>query len=259
MDDPVFRLAGVVKSKSDPEDFEGPLTLILGLLSKNKIEIQDISVSLILEQYLEYLEKMAEMDLHIASEFAAMASHLMYIKTKMLLSGGAEVSELDSLISSLEELRRRDSHAQVKAALPVLERMYFNGAGLITKSPEPLRDGREYVYSHEVGDLLAAIECILERESVRIRAISRRPMVYPMRIAYPVDVKIDEVVDALRRGGVTLVASLLGECRSRSETVATFVALLELCKLGRLLLAGEGFEMTASLMENDSAGVYGNT
>lgn len=68
------------------EDFDGPLDVILLLLSKNKIEIQDISITSILEQYLNYLEEMKRMVMEIASEFIAMASHLMYIKTKMLLS-----------------------------------------------------------------------------------------------------------------------------------------------------------------------------
>ena len=95
MDSPVFKLEGIVKEKNDMIDFEGPLTLILQLLSRDKIEIRDISISLILEQYLAYLDEMAELDLDIASEFVAMASHLTYIKTKMLLTGNDEISELD--------------------------------------------------------------------------------------------------------------------------------------------------------------------
>ena len=88
MDNPIFKLEKVVQTKSSEplEDFEGPLDLILFLLSKNKIEIQDIPIALILEQYLDYLEKRKQMDLEVASEFITMAAHLMYIKTRMLLS-----------------------------------------------------------------------------------------------------------------------------------------------------------------------------
>ena len=92
MDNPSFFLEGVVKDKNELQDFEGPLSLILLLLSKNKIEIRDISISDILDQYLEYLGKMQSMDLEIASEFVQMASHLLYIKTRTLLSGDEEVS-----------------------------------------------------------------------------------------------------------------------------------------------------------------------
>ena len=120
MDGPVYKLEGVVKAKDETLDFEGPLELILQLLSKDKIEIRDVSVSLILEQYLAYLDVMAKLDLDIATEFIAMASHLTYIKTKMLLSGGEEVSELEQLISSLEDLQRGDIYLQIRAAAEAL-------------------------------------------------------------------------------------------------------------------------------------------
>ena len=88
MDNPVFKLEGVVHERSAEalQDFEGPLDLILFLLSKNKIEIQDIPIALILDQYLAYLEQRKQLDLEVASEFITMAAHLMYIKTRMLLS-----------------------------------------------------------------------------------------------------------------------------------------------------------------------------
>ena len=107
MDNPIFKLEKVVQGKGDEtlQDFEGPLDLILFLLSKNKIEIQDIPIALILDQYLAYLEKRQQMDLEVASEFVTMAAHLMYIKTRMLLSIEDEEAqnEMDELIKSLEE------------------------------------------------------------------------------------------------------------------------------------------------------------
>ena len=90
MDEPRYHLGSVVHAKGETlEDFDGPLDVIFLLLSKNKIEIQDVSISSILEQYLAYLDEMKRMDVEIASEFTAMASHLMLIKTKMLLSAAA--------------------------------------------------------------------------------------------------------------------------------------------------------------------------
>ena len=74
VENPMFRLEGVVKDKNGEQDFEGPLSLILMLLSKNKIEIRDINISEILDQYLAYLETMEAMDLEIASEFVQMRS-----------------------------------------------------------------------------------------------------------------------------------------------------------------------------------------
>ena len=120
MDSPVFKLEKVVRAKSQEEmqDFEGPLDLILFLLGKNKMEIQDISIALICDQYLQWLEARKKMDLEVASEFIAMASHLIYLKTRMLLSIEDEEvkGEMDALIQSLEERRRSESYGVVKAA-----------------------------------------------------------------------------------------------------------------------------------------------
>ena len=96
-----FHLESIVKEKDSMQDFEGPLSLILMLLQKNKIEIKDLRVSDILDQYLAYLEEMQSLDLEISSEFVQMASHLLYLKTRELLTVEEEVSELDLLRQSL--------------------------------------------------------------------------------------------------------------------------------------------------------------
>ena len=77
MDNPNFHLESIVREKDELQDFSGPLSLILMLLSKNKIEIRDLKIADILEQYLDYLARMQSMDLEIASEFVQMASHLL--------------------------------------------------------------------------------------------------------------------------------------------------------------------------------------
>ena len=106
--EPTYHLEGVIRSKEEMADFEGPLNLILMLLGKNKIEIRDISISEISEQYLAYLDEMKSMDLEVASEFVQMAAHLLYIKSKMLLTSEEEPpDELELLIASLEQLRAR--------------------------------------------------------------------------------------------------------------------------------------------------------
>ena len=86
MDSPIYHLEHVVKAKAENlEDFTGPLDLILHLLSKNKMEIQDIQIALILEQYLEWMDRRRELDLEVASEFVAMASHLVYMNMRLNL------------------------------------------------------------------------------------------------------------------------------------------------------------------------------
>ena len=137
MENPNFHLEGVVRDKDEMQDFEGPLSLILMLLSKNKIEIRDIKISEILDQYMSYLEEMQSMDLEIASEFIQMASHMLYIKTKTLLTSEEEVSELEVLMASLEQLKARDTMAAVQKITPELKKASELGLLYFAKLPEP--------------------------------------------------------------------------------------------------------------------------
>ena len=246
MEHPVFKLEGIVKTKEEAEDFEGPLTLILYLLSKDKIEIRDISISLILDQYLEYLEEMAELNLDIASEFVAMASHLAYIKSKMLLSGDEEVSELEQLMNSLEELQRGDIYVQIKSAAEILSGMYSRGGAMIAGPPEYLPTDTQYGYSHCGDDLLEAVVRVLGRDKVRIDSINTRVPAYPLRSLYPISEKTAEILERLRLSGNMSVWVLFYESKSRAELIAALVAVLELCKLGSVFLIGDGDDMVIS-------------
>lgn len=251
MENPIFKLEGVVKAKDEMEDFEGPLNLILQLLSKNKIAIKDVSISMILDQYLAYLDQMASMDLEIASEFVSMASHLVYIKTKKLLSPeDEEISEMEQLIMSLEELKRRDVYAQVKAVTESLSQMSRSGTGLLIKPPEYLPPQEGYQYSHDKSDLKAAILRIMDRETIAKLNAAVKTVPMPSHIPYSVTDKAEHIVTQLREWGVLRVQALFTECESRSEMVATFIALLELCKVGRVLFAGTEQELTISYSES---------
>lgn len=159
MENPVFKLEKVVRSRSEEmQDFEGPLDLILYLLGKNKMEIQDISISLICDQYLQWLSQRQQMDLEVASEFVTMASHLVYIKTRMLLAIEDEEaqSEMDALIQSLEERRRNENYTKIKAMAQRLAPMGEFGRNILTRDPEPVERGKVYLYSQEPGDLILA-------------------------------------------------------------------------------------------------------
>jgi len=246
MESPVFKLEGVVKTKNDISDFEGPLTLILQLLSKNKIEIRDISISLILEQYLTFLDGMAELDLDIASEFVAMASHLTYIKTKTLLSRGEEVSELEQLITSLEELRRGDVYLQIKAAAQILAGKYIADGIMLPGPPEYVAQDDEYKYFHDSSDLLGAIYSVIGRENAMLISINPREASFPRRKAYSVPDKIAEILDILKQKGSILITELFYESSSRIELITMLVAILELCKVGSVLLTGGQDEITAT-------------
>ena len=152
------------------EDFNGPLDLILHLLSKNRMEIKDIQISLILDQYLEWMDQRKRLDLEVASEFVTMAAHLVFIKTRMLLSIHDEeaLSEMEQLIASLEEHQRHENFAKIKAIVPELSDRYAIGRDYIPKVPEALPVNRTYRYVHKPEDLLRAMTAVLARVDHRL-------------------------------------------------------------------------------------------
>ena len=240
MSEPQYRLEGIVHTRSEVmEDFEGPLDVIFLLLSKNKIEIQDVSITAILEQYLAYLEEMKRLDMEIASEFITMASHLMLIKTKMLLSAteAAEAeSELDLLRQSLVERKRREAMDQIRLAVTELEPRNEIGRCLFTKEPEPLRRDQSYRYKHEPIDLLKALDGIAERNNKALPPPTANFKGIVGKEPYPVSRKAGEVLRLLLLRGIERLKNLFKGNRSRSEIVATFISVLDLCKSNSVVL-----------------------
>jgi len=238
---PTYHLSGVVKAKAeDLQDFDGPLDLILSLLSKNKIEIRDIQISLILDQYLAYLDERKRMDLEIASEFILMASHLMYLKTRMLLSATDEetVNELEEFIRTLEERKMHEIYAKVSERARELAPRSEIGRSLFTKLPEPLKRDTTYRYEHDREDLRAAMAAIADRtRSALPPPISAfGEIVGPQ--PFPVKSKAAQLVRRLIAMGSVRFRALFQGSRSRSEIVATFIALLELCRTGTIRFFG---------------------
>lgn len=240
MENPSFYLEAVVREKNELQDFEGPLSLILMLLSKNKIEIRDVSISQILDQYLAYLDEMQSMDLEIASEFVQMASHLLYIKTKTLLTAEEEVSELELLLQSLEQLKSKGVYEAIQQVTPELKRASELGLLYYSKLPEPPPESAgRYTYRHEPVELLHALFAVYARGGRTPEQGMSMETVVPQRILYSVRSKSRQIIERLRRGAATLDELYRG-CASRSEVVATFVSVLELCNLGSIRIARRG-------------------
>ena len=245
MDIPVFRLEGILKNQNEISDFEGPLTLILYLLSKNKVEIRDISITMILDQYLEFLGSMTEKDLNAACEFVVMASHLAYIKTKMLLGGDEEISEIEQLISSLEQLQRSEAYSQIKVAAQTLSGLYGKGASMIESPPEYLPQ-EHLMYAHVSGDLSKAMLRLINREDAIAKSMNPKGSVYPEKVEYSIPEKTSEVLRLLKVNNQISLHALFSESRNRAELIATLIAILELCRVGSLLLLKEDEDITIS-------------
>ena len=259
MDNPIFKLEKVVQAKgSEPlEDFEGPLDLILFLLSKNKIEIQDIPIALILDQYQEYLEQRKQMDLEVASEFVAMAAHLVYIKTRMLLSLQDEegTSEVEALIASLEARQRSASYSKIQAVLPTLQHRYAVGKDYLPKPPEPLLPAAEYTYQHLPTDLPQALnKLLLKRSAETLPPLSAQLEGIVAREPYPVEEQASEILRSLTRSGTTVFSDLFRDSLSRSEVVATFLAVLELCRGRKIVVTGQGADCMVTWADEEEKG-----
>ena len=257
MGEPRYHLEGIVRTRSEEmEDFEGPLDVIFLLLSKNKIEIQDVSISAILEQYLAYLDEMKRLDMEIASEFISMASHLMLIKTKMLLSAAEQQeaqSELDQLRQSLIERQRKEAMEGIREAVAFLEPRNEIGHCLFVKEPEPLRKDQTYRYQHDPVDLLKALDAIAERSARQLPPPTMNFLGIVGKEPYPVTRKAGEVMRRLLLRGIERLKNLFKGNRSRSEIVATFLAVLELCKTNSVSLEDDvnGENPTVRLLDTD--------
>lgn len=251
MDRPVYHLEGVLEGESDrSRDFVGPLDLILHLLSSHKIAIRDVSVSQILGQYLDWVRQRQEWDLEVASEFIAMAAHLLYIKSRMLLSQQDEeaISEMEELIRSLEERQRSDQWQRILETLPALARRYDLWGGAAEKPPENLPGLSAHQYAHQPGDLLRAMAGLGRRTGRKLPPDPARFRRYVGREPYPVELKSRETLALLVRRGTMPLEELFAASRDRSELVAVFLSVLELCRLGEIHLTEDpngGF--TASL------------
>lgn len=254
MEAPIYHLEGVVKAREENmEDFVGPLDLILHLLSKNKMEIKDIQISLILDQYLQWMDQRRELDLEVASEFITMASHLIFIKTRMLLSIHDEeaLSEMEQLIASLEAHQRNENYLKVKAVVPAFDDRYRIGRDYLTKVPESIQPDKTYHYVHEKDDLFKAMTAVLSRTDNKLPPPVSAFQGIVGREPYPVADKAGEIIHRLLNFGITRFRALFKGNRSRSEVVATFLAVLELCKAHRVRLAGTEEDCTVTCTQSD--------
>lgn len=220
------------------EVYEGPLDLLLSLIAKNKVDIYDIPIALILEQYLEYLDRMRAMDMEIAGEFIVMAADLMLIKSRMLLPkpevpGEEEEDPRAKLARALIEYKR------AKEAAVFLSEQYSHFAGRIAKEPEVL-DTRSDLPEHIDIDLLTkAMQRALTKNS-RLPELAKESERAIRRLlaakVVPVSAKIFTVMRYLRKYGASSFEDILLTARSRSELIAIFAATLELLKVQRVTM-----------------------
>lgn len=208
--------------------FEGPLDLLLHLIRRDKINIYDIPISHITREYLSYIEIMQELELEVAGEFFVMAATLMRIKSQMLLPRheGLEEEEADpreELVRNLIEYRKFKEAAFCLAAKEEERRRIFTRIVPPPAETAPAEEAPEVT----MFDLLEAFQNVLM--NLKSRSIYR---IIPEAVT--VEQKIDAIRGALKRRSEVLFTELFAGEFTRIEIIVTFLAILEMIKLGEL-------------------------
>ena len=153
---------------------------------------------------------------------------------------------MEQLIATLEAHQRSENYLKIKAMVPELDRRYRYGRDLMVKQPEPIQAERGYRYVHEPDDIRRAMQAVLARVNNKLPPPVSAFQGIVGREPYPVADKAAEILHRLVTNGVTRFLALFRGSRSRSEVVATFLAVLELCKARRLRLAGAQTDCTVT-------------
>ncbi|MBQ8302218.1 MAG: segregation/condensation protein A [Clostridia bacterium] len=216
------------------DQFEGPLDLLLTLISKNKVSITDIPIAMICDQYMEYIEQAQRMDPDIASEFIVMASELMLIKSKMLLPH-EEGTENDPRREIADALML---YQQAKLVAKELRPRYDEYSGRFVKGTDDVPPEKGLPLNLDAGMLVKALESVLKR--IKVAEAQKHPteLVNPLikHKVISVEEKIEEMCLLLEEQEEASLFFLLKDSESRAELVARFMGILELIKLRRILI-----------------------
>ena len=229
--------------------FEGPLDLLLFLISKHKLSIADIEIMALVEQYLEYISS-ADDDMEYAGEFIDMAAQLIYIKTVYLLP---KKEEAQALKKELEG--RLIEYSLTKLAAARLRESYQDTPYTV-KAPMHIELDTTYSIEHSTDELLAAFSALSKQKK---REVLTSSVFFPFvtKRFVSVTTRMVFVLKELYSKGKCDINAIFGEIKDRSERVATFLAILELTRNGRILLSDDNSQITFnrdSSAENDDAG-----
>ena len=217
--------------------FEGPLDLLLHLIRKHELDIYDIPIALVTQQYLDYLDLMQELDLDVAGDFLVMAATLIHIKSRTLLPRPDPTQEEPEEDPRQELVRRLLEHQKFKAAAELLhEREIERGAqfarpdgrvaDIVGEAPEP-------EIEVDLFSLMAAFRQVLERAR-------RRPHVILPPEQISIESRIEQLLARLSETEACGFEDLFADVDSRAGMIVTFLALLEMIRLKRVRVFQQG-------------------
>lgn len=225
------------------EVFEGPMDLLLQLISKKKVSINDVPIMEIIEQYLEYVRQMQDDNLEVSSEFLEMAARLLYIKTVSLLPVHEEAEKL------VEELRGELTEYQDCKMVAGKLQNQAKGFDFYSRPPEEIEVDMTYTRIHEPFEIFKAYIAAVGKGKRKLP-----PPIEAFRgiVAHKivsVSSRIGYIIDKFKNKNKHKFLSFFEESESRSEMVATFLALLAMAKAKRVQIDGSGDDMEITLLE----------
>lgn len=207
--------------------FEGPLDLLLYLVKKDHINICDLSVTEITEQYLSYLEWMKSLDINIASEYMVLAATLIFIKSKMLLpqpeKEEQEEDPREMLINRLLEYQR------YKEVVKELRQREEEQHKVFMRAPKKI-ETQDTLFEASIFDLITALRRVLQN-------VPREIFLEVIKDEYTIEDKINQIVGFLEESPMLKFSEIFSQARDKVEIVAFFLAILEMVRLKEIVAA----------------------
>ncbi len=236
--EPIRRVPGEAVLTVSVESWEGPLDLLLALARSQKVDLREISILALVEQYLRFIEEAAELRLELAADYLVMAAWLAYLKSGLLLPREAQPDPSPEELALRLHLRLQRLEAMREAGARLLARDRIGREVFVRPAPEGLHRPKAVVWHASLFDLIQAYGQVKARTAPRIHIVQRRPVM-----------TLDEAIDRVSRlVGMHLdwsdLAGFLPETSDpqlrRSAMASSFVAALELARQGRVELRQEG-------------------
>lgn len=253
-----YKFNSVSENNTDIEDFNGPLELLLTLISKNRISISDISISDITEQYLSYLSEIGT-DLNSDSEFVQMASYLLYLKSKAVISKDPELQEFEELKATLENMELQKQFTALCEVLPELRKASDMGMCIYSGGCVPDRSQEEYDIPHNINDLFSALTQILSISDSPAENNHQLIRFLPSKIRFSINDKCNYIIGVLHKSKKVSFSEVFSDCSSREEMVTVFVSLLELCSSGNISIKRSDNALTVELVSDKQIPVFSET
>ncbi len=226
------------------EVFEGPMDLLLHLITKHKLDIYDIPILELVEQYTAYVREMQEENMEVASEFLEMAARLVYIKTVSLLPVYDEAEELKNELRD-ELLEYRDC----KILAGKLSQMTDGFNYTVRAFPEEVTPDMSYKRLHEPSELLGAYSLAAGKKLRRLPPPLDSFKTIVTKKIVSVGSKIESIVTSLKTKRKRRLYDIYREAKSRSDLIAAFLAVLELAKNKTIYVSGDGDDIQIELLE----------